>query len=173
MAIRGGSHGALPRARAFHGKGTLGRAGGIDWAGVGPTALSSAGALSRGNRLYEDEFAEARGGAGRRAPAASPTSCPGPAASERGPQDLGRYACNLWYLATSRTFADGLSQTFAVILQSLILASKVWLKRSSMNPGLAHRVTKWGFGHCRLRRLAHSNLDDTAPQASSESHMCG
>ena len=44
------------RARAFHGKGILGRAGGIDRVGVGPTASRSAGGLPLGMSVSYDCF---------------------------------------------------------------------------------------------------------------------
>ncbi len=42
-----------------------------------------------------------------------------------------------------------------------------------MKSGLVQTDTKSGLRHLVLKRLAHSNLDETASHASSESHMAG
>ena len=42
-----------------------------------------------------------------------------------------------------------------------------------MKPGLVQTQIKSGLGQPRLKRLAHSNLGETASHASSESHMSG
>ena len=57
--------------------------------------------------------------------------------------------------------------------QSAILSLNLLLRGGSTKSGLVQTDTTSGLGHRRRKRLAHSNRDETASQASSESQMSG